>query len=208
MPRAGRAAVRQAEQTLIRQRISAEGDRRAGARLEHLPVTDARHCGLVCARERRPGERKRKAWLRTCQIAGGSTHREAARPRRRARAAGSRWAVPVRWLHHRVTRHAARGEARATVGPPCAGRLGSNSRSFRLVSSPHHSAERRRLPKPPAGHRRRRPDQDLQFRRQPVAAEHEGRQPGVALQHHQVIAGRGCDQDQRREPGAVRDRLC
>jgi hypothetical protein len=37
--------------------------------------------------------------------------------------------------------------AHSTAGPPDAGRLGSNSRSFRLASSPHYSAGRGR----PAG---------------------------------------------------------
>jgi hypothetical protein len=43
-----------------------------------------------------------------------------------------------------------------------------------------------RLPAIPAGHRRRGPDQDLQFRRQLAAREHEGGEADVALQYHRV----------------------
>ena len=58
-----------------------------------------------------------------------------------------------------------------------------------------------RLPAIPAGHRRRGPDQDLQFRRQLAAREHEGGEADVALQYHQVVAAEaGCDKDQRWEP--------
>jgi hypothetical protein len=47
----------------------------------------------------------------------------------------------------------------------------------------------------PASHARRRADQHLQLRRQPVGAQHVRGQADVALQHHQAAGGAGRDQD-------------
>jgi hypothetical protein len=131
------------------------------------------------------GRTRGSGWSAPIAPAGAAARARTGRRVREAARAGPR-RLDQGWPRHRN-----KGESHATAGPPGAGRLGSNSRSFRLASSPHHNAEH----EPPgkgtvAWHDEHPPGRTQRLPSMPRSPGRPGTNGPVAGTHHHVPASK------------------